>query len=73
MCVRKSARRRRGVEVSTSVAQRLDGTINRGSEKGDPPLVHVHTTGAVGLTTEQARELIGMLIEAVNELDAWTR
>ncbi|HEX5253088.1 MAG TPA: hypothetical protein VFW69_04295 [Mycobacterium sp.] len=61
------------VEVSASVAQLADGTINGSSGEYDPPLVHVHTTGAFGLTTEQARELAGAILDAVNELDGWAR
>jgi hypothetical protein len=61
------------VEVSASVAQLADGTINRSSEEYDPPLVHVNTTGAFGLTVEQAGELAGTIVDAVNELDGWTR
>lgn len=61
------------IEVSTSLEQLADGTINRSSERGGPPLVHVHTTGACGLTTEQARALIGEIRDAVDELDGRTR
>jgi hypothetical protein len=32
-------------------------------------LVHVQDIGAVGLTVEQARELVGAILDAVNELD----
>lgn len=62
-----------GIEVSASVAQLADGTINRSSEKYDPPLVHVDAIGGdFELTTEQAREMAGAIVDTVNELDGWT-
>ncbi len=60
------------VEVWTSVAQRTDGTIDTGGQI-ETPLVHVDTKGRFGLTVEQARELAGVILDAVNELDGWTR
>ena len=60
------------VAVWTSAAQRADGTIDTGGQI-EAPLVHVQDTGAVGLTVEQARELAGTILDAVNGLDGWTR
>ena len=54
------------VEVSTSVAQLTDGTINRSDENYDPPMVRVDHTGEFELTVEQAHELAGAILDAVN-------
>jgi hypothetical protein len=57
-----------GVQVWTSVAQRADGTVDAG--RIEPPLVHVHEKGA-WLTVEQARELAGAILDAINDLEGW--
>jgi hypothetical protein len=61
------------VEVSTSVVQLADGSINRSDDKFDPPIVHIDNTGDLELTVEQARELAGAILDAVSELEGWTR
>ena len=55
-----------GVIIWTSAMQRTDGRIYAESE---PPRVHIE--GDVDLSSDQARELSAVLLEAAAELDGW--
>jgi hypothetical protein len=58
-----------GVIVWTSAVQSAQGRIT--SEQPEPPQVHIEG-GALGLNSDQARELASVLLEAADEMDSWS-
>jgi hypothetical protein len=59
------------VIVGTTAIQFSDGRINDRRVHEDPH-VYVETNSDKGLSSEQARELAALLIEAADEVDRWS-